>query len=474
MVDLIVGLIDRIAIQPSDHPSDQPSDHPSESMHPTIPFLIIAFAMLLIGYLAGKGQDEEGYNMYNRALPRRGYFVSYAATYIGAGFFIAGTSFTYQYGLGLAWVFIGIILGGWLFGHFAAHLKEKTQGVALHTLPDFFRWRFGKTAAKLLTAITLFILISDIAVQLIGGGKLLQSLGVLSYSTSILITVFVVGIYLVFSGFRAVVWTDYVLLAAILSLTLILALFSSQFFKVEPAQLNIGKTPWGTMIALLIFGFFEPFGISPYYQRIFAADSSRVAKTGTWLASVLVLFPVAALFVVGIAAKNLFPDIDPDTAFLKVIQRGGKTIALVGSVVLWAALMSTIDTITFAASHILNKDLLGKPLKRKNVAFGIIFLLSIGLLLSFTLPSIMDVGMLFVAGSMIIAPSAFFQWFMKDLKEPPVVVSLVLGVLAVIGYCLFRGIDPPLIGVAFFVSFLSLLLTHFGIKSVQRFYAKKL
>jgi len=425
-------------------------------------FILVAIIMLSVGWFAGRKQDDEGYNLYNRKLPILGYVVSYAATFIGAGFFITGTAYAYLYGLGLVWFFIGMTFGSIIFGFFAKHLREQTSGLMLHTLPDFFKWRFGSVAAKTLTIIALFLLAGDIAIQLIGGGKLLGSLGIMDYSFSVAITTTVVATYLIFSGFRAVIWTDYILMSAIVILTGVLAFFSGKYFQPTAEQLNVFSVPAGTTIGFFLFGLFEPFALSTYFQRVFSAKSEHAAKIGTWLGSLAILLPGFFLFIIGMAAKNLFPDIDPDLAFLKIIQLGGQSIALVGALVLWAALMSTVDTLTFAGSQIFNKDLLNKPLIRSNVGLGIVVLLGLGLIISFIMPSITSVAMIFLGGGMAIAPSAFFQWFMKSLKQCSVVASLVSGIVMLFAYVIARGgVNPNVVAVSFFTSTVVLLAVHF-------------
>jgi len=417
--------------------------------------------MLGIGWFAGRKQDDEGYNLYNRKLPTLGYLVSYAATFIGAGFFITGTAYAYRYGLGLVWFFLGMIFGVIIFGFFARHLKERTKDLGLHTLPDFFGWRFGTKAAKILTIITLLLLAGDISIQLIGGGKLLQSLGIMDYSFSVAITVSVVAAYLIFSGFRAVIWTDYVLMSAIIILTAILAFFSGKYFQPTAEQLNLFTVPIGTSVGFFLFGLFGPFSGPQYYQRIFASKSPEIAKKGTWLSSLAILLPGAGLFIIGMAAKKIFPNIDPDLAFLQIIQLGGQSIALVGSLVLWAALMSSVDTLTFAGSHIFNKDLMGKPLSRKNVGIGVIILLGFGLVISFVLPSVTSVAFMFLAGGMAVAPSAFLQWFMKTLKQYTVITSMISGIIAIFLYSIINGIGPNVVAISFLVSIITLFLVHF-------------
>lgn len=430
-------------------------------MLPLSLFILAALIMLTIGWFAGKKQDDDGYNLYNRRLPTLGYLVSYTATFIGAGFFITGTAYAYRYGMSFIWYFIGMTFGIIIFGFFAKYLKEKTNDLNLHTLPDYFGWRFGKKAAQILTLITLALLIGDISIQLISGGKLLQSLGVMNYHFSVIITVLVVAAYLIFSGFRAVIWTDYLLMSAIIILTAILTFFSGKYFQPSAEQLNIFNIPFGTTIGFFLFGLFGPFSISTYYQRIFAAKNAKIARNGTWLSSFTILLPGIGLFIIGIVAKKLFPEIDPDLAFLSVIQLGGQSIALVGALVLWAALMSTVDTITFAGSQIINKDLLGRPLNRKNVSGGVVALLSLGLMISFILPSVTSIALMFLGGGMAIAPSAFFQWFMKSLKQSSVIASLISGILSLFLYAFIKGIHPNMVAIPFFTATIVLLATHF-------------
>lgn len=430
-------------------------------MLPIFLFSTVAVIMLAIGYFAGRKQDNEGYNLYNRKLPILGYTASYAATYIGAGFFITGTAYAYRYGLGLAWFFIGMIFGSIIFGFFAKQLREKTKGLGLHTLPDFFRWRFGAQAAKVLTIIALLLLVGDMSIQLIAGGKILQTLGMMNYSFSVAITVTIVAIYLIFSGFRAVIWTDYVLISSIVILTGILTFFSGKYFHPTVEQLNIFAIPAGTTIGFFLIGLFLPFSISTYYQRIFAAESGNAAKKGTWLGSLAILLPGIGLFIIGMAAKKILPTIDPDLAFISIVQLGGQVITLIGTLILWSALMSTIDTLTFAGSQIFNKDLLNRPLSRKNGSIGIILLLGLAVIFSFVSPTIIEVGMLFLGGTMTIAPSAFLQWFMKSLKQYSVVASMLSGIVVLFLYAIAKGISPDLIAVSFLTSTIFLLTFHF-------------
>ncbi len=429
-------------------------------MNHILVFIALALITLILGVLVGRNQDQEGYNLFNRRMKKRTFMVSYAATFIGAGFFITGTAYAYQYGLGLLWFFLGLIFGVVIFGFYSKWLKEKTKHLNLYTLPDVFRWKLGDTAARVLTVITLVLLLGDISIQLIGGGKLLEALGVMPYAFSVLLTVVVVSVYLLVSGFRAVVLTDYLLTGAMVVLTVLLAGFVGRSFQPIAEQLDFFSVPLGTTIGFFLFGLFGPFAISTYYQRIFASDSPNTARVGTWLSSFLILLPGVCLFIIGMTARTLFPAIDPDLAFLNMIQTGGREIALMGALILWSALMDTLDTLVFTGSQILNRDLLKRDLTKRNVRIGVVLFLGLGVSISFLIPSVTRVALLFLGASMAVAPSAFFLWFLKGLRGRSVIVSMIFGIATLTVYSFLKGIIPQGVGVAFFCSLIGLLFSH--------------
>jgi Na+/proline symporter len=428
-------------------------------------FIAIIVLMLAIGYLAGRKQTSGGFLLYDRKLPKNGFIASYLATFIGAGFFITGTAYAYVYGIGFLWYLIGTIIGIFIFGFFSKWLKNysnKSQS-KFFNLPDFFQDRFGKVAGKAIALLGFTLLAGDIAVQFIAGGKLIQSLGLASYIYSIIITIIVIGIYLWFSGFRAVIWTDYVLAVLIGIITFILSYVSYQQIAVTGLTTFV-KVPLMIIISFFLFGLFNPYGISTYYQRIFAAKDENTVKKGTWISGVILLIAISLILVIGLSARSLFPNIDPDLAFISLIFKFGGIILSLGAVLLWAALMSTADTMTFAASQILFRNVLNRELTIKNTRIGILVILLLGLLISIFLPSVVKVSILFLGGGMIIAPIVFFQWFTR-FSEKAVVLAIIISVLAIVIFTLIMGLTPVIVMVAL-TSTISVLFITKGIEAL--------
>lgn len=419
-------------------------------------FIVLILIMLVVGYLSGrKKNSEEDFQIYGRNLSKPAFIASYFATFIGAGFFLVGSAYSYQFGIGMLWYPVGLILGIITFGFYSAWLKKETKDKKYYNLPDFFSDVFSKSTGKIVAILVSILIAGDLSIQLISGGKILDILGIANYNVAVVITVVVIAIYLLSSGFRAVVWTDFVLAILIGVLTLIISYTSISSIPI--ITLDFDFVPIGTIIGFFLFGLLGPFSISTYYQRIFAAKDEQTAKHGTWMSGIFVFILVILLIIIGMASKSIFPSIDPDLALLSLLTYFGGLIFALGALVLWSALMSSADTLTFSGSQILTRDIFGRTINKENTRMSILALLVVGVLLSFLIPSIVSTSILFLGGGMIIAPIAFFNWFLK-FSHKTANTALILGLVALIATIIFMGISPTIIAIVFLVTGLTVVI----------------
>ncbi|MCF7901721.1 hypothetical protein K9L67_05870 [Candidatus Woesearchaeota archaeon] len=422
----------------------------------TILFIVLLLVMLIVGYFAGRKKDsEEDFQIYGRKLSKLGFITSYVATFIGAGFFIVGSAYAYEFGTGVLWWAAGLLLGVFVFGFFSFWLRNYSDKKDFYNLPDFIRHKFGDGAAKAVAIISLFALVGDLTIQLVSGGKILDVLGIAPYNVAVLITVFVIAIYLLSSGFRAVIWTDFILAILIAILTFTLSYISVG--TLASTGIDFDYVPIGTILGFFIFGVFAPFSLTPYFQRIFASKDANTAKHSTWMSG-LILFALVILLVgIGYAAKFYFPNIDSDLAFVSLLSNFGGLVLGIGALLIWMSLMSSADTYTFAGAQIATKDIFGRTINRANIRWGIVIVLVFAVILSFLIPSLVQVSLLFAACSMILGPITFFQWFMR-FGQKTVVSATIIGVIVLIVYSIFVGIIPTLVAVTFIVSSLAILI----------------
>ncbi len=119
-----------------------------------------------------------------------------------------------------------LLMLGWVFIPF-----YKRSGV--YTMPEFLEKRFNATARGILTVVSLLAYVfTKVSVTVYAGGMVIATIlpelaffGLSAFWTGALLTVVLTGVYTIFGGLRAVVWTDafqaIILLAGAATLTLI-------------------------------------------------------------------------------------------------------------------------------------------------------------------------------------------------------------------------------------------------------------
>jgi solute:Na+ symporter, SSS family len=415
--------------------------------------------VLSIGLLAGRKQDAEGYNVYNRRLSLPNYIVSFSAGQLGAGLFIVGTAYVYSYGLALLWLVVGAIVGYIVFGIYSHWLKNKTTELGAYTMADYVRARFGSSAAKLVAWVVVILYAMDIAIQFVGGAKLLSQLGVLSFTGAVLLTGCVVAIYLLYSGYRAVVWTDYILFGTVLALTTFLALHARHTFTFSTETLWFSKSVMWEALGFFAYGLFISFASPINYQRIYAGGSTKVIRWGTAIGSILLIMPATAILLMGLAARHAFPGLQPDTVFVHIIQSSGAALQLFGMIVLWAGLMCQIDTVVFVGGQALSRDIFRSSMTKGAVRVSIIAMLVMGAIICFAFPSITKLTFVYMAGFTMLAPIMLVQWWTNAITNRVATTSIVCGLIGIFTWIALREASAEVILAGFFAAVAGLVVS---------------
>jgi Na+/proline symporter len=133
---------------------------------------------------------------------------------------------------------------------------------------------------------------------------------------------------------------------------------------------NLNFTPW-KMVATAIFlniGFFSPGKI----QRMISARTDDSLKKSIIAANVLELFALLPMIMTGLLIganmMELLPKgIDPQSAFVSSLidQGGGKqVVGIVATIAIFAALMSTCDSVVCGLTNVISRDILQNGLLR--------------------------------------------------------------------------------------------------------------
>ncbi len=265
-----------------------------------------------------------------------------------------------------------LLLLGWLFVPF--YLKS-----GVYTMPEFLEKRYNSAARSYFTWVSVIgYVLTKISVTLYAGGVVIGAVTGWDFTTAAIILIVVTGLYTIFGGLRAVVYTE-VLQAIVLILgsATLMAIglsgvggFAGLEAKVPAGFFSMWKPihdpdfPWtGIIFGAPILGIWYWCTDQHIVQRVLAAKNIKEARTGTIFAGYLKILPVFIFVLPGIVAAALFADVhsNPDSAYPTLVTRllpeGIKGLVLAGML---AALMSSLASAFNACSTLLTWDVYRK------------------------------------------------------------------------------------------------------------------
>lgn len=282
-----------------------------------------------------------------------------------------------------------LLLLGWLFVPFYL-----ASGV--FTMPEFLERRYSEGARWYLAVISIIgYVLTKISVTIAAGGIVFEALMGIDFWTGALVVVVVTGIYTIFGGLRAVLYTDllqmFVLIGGAVAVTLLglnaLGGWDALTESVAPSFLTLWKPvtdpdfPWtGILFGAPILGVWYWCTDQFIVQRVLAAHDQDHARRGTVFAGYLKLLPLFIFVIPGVIAYALAQEgrlelAQPDQA-LPTLIGVLLPIGLRGLVVagLLAALMSSLSSVFNSTSTLITLDVYKKlrpqASERQLVLFG--------------------------------------------------------------------------------------------------------
>jgi len=408
----------------------------------TIYFLIV----LYIGLSARKKENDEGYLIANRNVGVFALTATLGASLFGGNTIVTFMSFVFEYGASILWAQVGIAVGCIVLALLSRKIKKLADENKFYTFADYFYKKFGRSAGFLAATITFIVYVGFLLIQFIAGGIVLSSITGWPYTLSVLLMGIVVIIYLFTAGFKAVIKTDMFQYVMILLLVVISVFMFSRIEVLEPSHFNIFAGGAFNIVSFFLYGLMIIILGADLWQRIYAgSDVKTVRKSLIYTAIIFVLLSVL-LFLIGITIKNNFPGIIPETALVVGFTQILPNYLLgIGLVVLFAAIMSSLDTFIFILSSSFSNDFLARferfskaDLVRSTRKFSIIIGV-VGMLLAFVLSSIVSVFISILGVYFAVFPSLIFSFWFK-LKPKAVVLSLVIGAIVPIVAFIIAGI----------------------------------
>jgi solute:Na+ symporter, SSS family len=402
--------------------------------------------LLIISYFISRKQNEEDFLISGRDRGGWQIMASKFAAAIGAGYFITYTGFAYEYGLGVFAMLFGMLAGYLLFGYWAApkihaHSKENK----FYTMGDFV---YNKTKSffslKLTNVLSNLILFLWLLVGIIGGAKIISDFGLMSYSIAVLLTVFVILVYIYLAGFKAVIITDFIQAIIILGL-LFLVTFSiigsgslSEVLSVQTGDIDIG-----TAIGFFLFGLLAIFSYSNMFQLCYAAKTKNKLKHGIGLAVVPILITGFFLLVIGMFMASQVSGLDSGLVFTEALKNFLPAYLLpLGIVLFFAGIMSSADTNVYAiSSHLIMNRKNKTTIPVTLIRITMILLMIVTTMIALIFTDIVDVSI--IAGGLSLTLSLPIIYLISNGRNSNRFIgSAIGGLIGLVGGIAVLGIEP--------------------------------
>lgn len=268
-----------------------------------------------------------------------------------------------------------LLLLGWVFVPF--YLSSR-----VFTMPEFLERRYSESARWYLAVISIIgYVLTKISVTIAAGGIVFEALMGIDFWTGAMIVVAVTGVYTIFGGLRAVLYTDllqmFVLIGGAVAVTLLglsaLGGWDAMADTVGPQFLDLWQPishpdfPWtGILFGAPILGVWYWCTDQFIVQRVLAAQDPSHARRGTVFAGYLKLLPLFIFVIPGVIAYALAQQgqielAEPDQALPTLIgvllPVGVRGLVVAG---LLAALMSSLSSVFNSTSTLVTLDVYKK------------------------------------------------------------------------------------------------------------------
>ncbi|MGB3180324.1 MAG: sodium:solute symporter [Cyclobacteriaceae bacterium] len=266
---------------------------------------------------------------------------------------------------------IALLLLGWVFVPF--YIKS-----GVYTMPEFLERRYDSSSRMYLSIISIIgYVLTKISVTIAAGGIVFTVIGV-DFWTGALIIVIATGIYTIFGGLKAVLYTDmiqmFVLIGGAIAVTYIgldrLGGWTEMTDIVGPEFMSMWRPtdhpdfPWtGIMFGAPILGIWYWCTDQFIVQRVLSAKNVSEARKGTIFGGFLKMTPLFIFVVPGIIAYALSQkgllDLEASDQALPVLIQSLLPSGLVGLVIagLLAALMSSLSSVFNSTSTLFTLDI---------------------------------------------------------------------------------------------------------------------
>ncbi len=370
-----------------------------------------------------------------------------SASYIGSGALVGGAALAYNVGYNALWIFAG----GWIAIGMLFLMSTKIRKFAGTTNAELIGARFGDKARLLASVIVILAETAIVGYNIKGTGWVINITTNLNVEIATIIAAVLIIGFTVIAGYLSVAYTD-LIQGIVITIAIIVALpfalkgvggWEAVKLAIPPENLNplksfslyeMLKTGLPTL-ALVFMG-------QAFWQRLFAANSTKDAKKASlwWLVVVVILSSI--IMTLAVIGRVRFPDVVPSTIIMHLAKNG---LPLLVGIPLLAActciLVTTADSFLLASTTVFINDIYTKLInpsaseeKKVNIMrIAVIFLGILAFIQVKFFPTILS--MVFYAytmeGGLIVVVLAAFFWKRATITGGVLSIS-VIGLVTIL------------------------------------------
>lgn len=427
-------------------------------------YFIVLIAISVAAYLKRKNAKnfQEEYYVGGRSFgPWLVAFV-WATSWTSGGTFIGTPSVYYSYGwCTILWQAGAAILGICGMLMIGRRISRFASVRNCLTLPDLFVERFQSRSMGIVAALSIIVFgVAYIVSQYTAATRIVETFFGFDYTTALILFAAITAIYTIVGGIRGVAYNALVQGVIMLGGSIIIAVImvkeAGGLTAVTQAQLaidpNLLVPPGPNNYLPLATGFstFFTLGVAVMAQphvitRVFSVKDIKSLKRAGALISIICMIWFFALFLSAQAARALIPSIEVSDQIFPtiVLTYCGKYLAGILMCAPFAAVMSTVSSLTMVCSSALIKDIYQRtakeeisPQKLKNITYIVTLILAaIVVVLSLNPPAFLqDIVMFAINGfAASFTVPIVFGFFWKESTPMGGLTSMICGFLTMIG-----------------------------------------
>ena len=360
-------------------------------------YFVVVLGIGIFFFAKSKGNSEKDYFLGGRKMGPWVTAMSAQASDMSAWLLMGLPGSILAFGLGQAWIGIGLAIGtalNWILVAKRLRKFSKASGDAI-TLPQYLSNRFATTSPALKIVCAVIFLVSFtlyVASGFAAGASVFTELfPALNPTLALVIFAAIILIYTFLGGYKAVCWTDFfqgiLMLVALLAVPIVIIAtknldtnaLSQVFTYTEKGKViecafttNLFSASWQDIVSGLAWGL-GYFGMPHILVRFMSIEKPSMVKKSAVVAIIWVVITLLAAIVIAYLGRMVVgAELLPEAAQKLVFVRLARTlfpgfIAGILLAAIIAASMSTADSQLLVASSSFTSDIY-KPIIRKNAS----------------------------------------------------------------------------------------------------------